>query len=205
MDFDKALELFKRESLTIEMIGDKIDMIFKNSCTNGYLEFAKWLWESSNHKIDLSDPNEWIFTICCAKGLLQMVKWLWIIRSGKISFHINHEMIFRTTCCNGKLDVAKWLWEFSNKSIKISALYDESFQSSYDNGHLQIVQWLWITSCNCIHLQNVSDIGIMQCSMLNGTKAYNYPEYTYLVDHYMRHHYYKPFSGPGYLIAIRID
>lgn len=70
---------------------------FKESCSEGYLYVARWLYELS--------INENI----------------------KINIHINNNDILKQSCINGHLDVARWLYELSrtdnNVPINISPEY----------------------------------------------------------------------------------
>jgi hypothetical protein len=93
---------------------------------------------------------------------------------------------------NGHLEVAQWLLSISNGEIEMHICF-YAFQESRENGHLEVVQWLW-------------DIGnkSMDTKKISKMTSY-YRNIQEITIYYIKHHYYKPYAGPGYLRAIRED
>jgi hypothetical protein len=67
------------------------------------------------------------------------------------------------------------------------------FLSSCENDHQQVAQWLW-----CINNQSMDKYKI-------GKKPRYYQNVEEIKIQYIKHRYFKPYTGPGYLRAIRED
>jgi hypothetical protein len=92
------------------------------------------------------------------------------------------------------LEMAQWLWSIGNETIDIHAYREDAFMWSCENGHLEVAQRLWSIICN---------------KSIDKYKICKKPRYYHNVKeniiYYIKHHYYKPYTGPGYLRAIRED
>jgi hypothetical protein len=90
--------------------------------------------------------------------------------------------------------VVQWLWMISNGTIDIHADDDWAFIWSCKNGHLEVAQWLWSISNQSMDKYKI------------GKKPRYYQNSDEIITiQYIKHYYYKPYTGPGYLRAIRED
>jgi hypothetical protein len=87
MDADAAIEIYHERGLDglIKVHSEKpfecLPRLFTLSCTNNYLEMAKWVYSlgfiDGNTQIDIHVWNESIFTCVCIHGYLDMAHWLY--------------------------------------------------------------------------------------------------------------------------------
>jgi hypothetical protein len=94
----------------------------------------------------------------------------------------------------GHLEVAQWLWSISNGEIKIHANGEGAFRSSCEFGHLEVAQWLW-----CISNR------LMNTKYKIGKRTSYHQNTDEIIIYHIKHHYYKPYTSPGYLRTIRED
>jgi hypothetical protein len=156
---------------------------------NFYISFLKGIYPA---KLSRYETNRF-FLSSCENGHLQMSQWLWSISNGMIDIHAENESAFRWGCVNGHLQVVQWLWSISNETINIHTYYDDAFDWSCRNGHLEVAQWLW---------------SIRNRMMDDSYKICKKPRYyknkkKLTTIYYIRHYYYKPYTGPGYLRAMQ--
>ena len=81
-----ALETYEREGLDglnkLREDSSHLDMreIFIESCLNGHLEVAKWIYSigliSGNDKFNIHNNHECIFRQSCARGYIMLAKWI---------------------------------------------------------------------------------------------------------------------------------
>jgi hypothetical protein len=166
--------------------------LLSSSCRNGHLEVAQWLWSISNETINIHAYNEWAFRCSCYHGHLEVAQWLWSICNGTIDIHACSGWAFRSSCANGHLALAQWLWSISNEMIDIHA--DEcAFRRICENGYQEVAQWLW----------RISNLSMDKYKI--GKKPRYYQNVNEIKIYYIKHHYYKPYTGPGYLRAMQED
>jgi hypothetical protein len=152
-----------------------------------YIDFLKGIYPA-----ELSREDKIIFFIeSCYYGHLEVAQWLWSTSNGTIDIHAGGDFAFRNSCGNGNLNVAQWLWCISNGTIDIHAYGEDAFRDSCENGYLEVTQWL----------ESISNRSIYKI----GKKTCYYQSTTEITIYYIKHHYYKPYTGPGYLHAIRED
>jgi RNAse (barnase) inhibitor barstar len=129
------------------------EFAFRQSCYNGHIEVAKWLWDISskeiNSPINIHAKNEDAFLRSCYNGHIELAKWLWDISSKEINSPINiyakNEDAFLWSCYNGHIELAKWLWDISkeiNSSIDIHAQDEYAFRMGCYNGYIEVAKWL---------------------------------------------------------------
>jgi hypothetical protein len=123
----------------------------------------------------------------------KVAKWLWEISKVSIDIHADNEYAFRLSCGYGNIEVAKWLWEISNKSIDIHAENEYAFIWSCVNGHLDVAKWLWEISNCSIKFHKIKP-------QLKRHFIYKFKNIKFNI--HIKHYYYKPYDGPGYLKAI---
>jgi hypothetical protein len=178
-----------------ELSREDKNSFFLSSCKSGHLQVAQWLWSISNGTIDIHADYEDAFRMSCENGHLEVAQWLWSISNGMINIYTGDECIFRWSCRNGHLEVVQWLWRISNGTIDIYTIDIYPFKWSSGNSHLQVAQWLW-----CISNK------IFNNKYKIGKRPYYYQNTTEIITiYYIKHNYYKPYTGPGYLCAIRED
>ena len=125
-----------------------------NSCENGHLEVAKWLYQigiDTNSPININVNYEAAFRVSCLNGHLEVAKWLYQIgidANNPINIHAydGDEDAFMNSCENGHLEVAKWLYQIgidTNSPITINVNYEAAFRFSCLNGHLEVAKWLY--------------------------------------------------------------
>jgi len=113
---------------------------FCQSCKNGELEIAKWLWEISNKTININKVNDYPFTFACTNGHIEVAKWLWEISNKNIDIYRRDGYAFCSLCRDGQIEVAKFLWNISDHKTfsKLSYL----IEISVDPNHKEIIKWL---------------------------------------------------------------
>jgi hypothetical protein len=66
------------------------------SCENGHFEVAKWLWEISDHEINIHSGDECAFRLSYMERQLEVVKWLWkISRTIEYDFTSEHKELVK--------------------------------------------------------------------------------------------------------------
>lgn len=103
------------ELASILNVRPDIQRAFTRCCLNGYIDYAKWLWNLSkenNRPIDIHANNEDLFKFCCMFNNINMAQWLY-----KLSLEIN-------------------------SPIDIRAGNDEAFIHSARNKYMPIANWL---------------------------------------------------------------
>jgi hypothetical protein len=130
---------------------------FRNACTNGHFEIAKWLL-SVKPTINISANGEFAFVNACKNGHFEIAKWLHSLQKN-MTIHAlaADECAFHNACEKGHLEIAQWLFSVWEKlDIEISEdNYIHSFILACKNGNLEVAQWLLsiyesidIASCN---------------------------------------------------------
>lgn len=139
-----------------------INTAFKNSCENGNLEIAKWLYSLEDKLL----PSEECYYNICLNGNLCMLKWILTLNviSDKIIYNcfdiacrnsqiniteylyilyknINLNDHFVTACAYGKIYMAKWILSL-DKTIDLHYESDDAFRSACSLGNLDIAKWL---------------------------------------------------------------
>lgn len=92
---------------------------FENSCKNGHLDVAKWLY--SLGKVDINFESDDVFGLSCSKGYLKVAKWLYSL--GCVDIHANSDYAFKGSCLNRHLAIAKWLYSLGGIDISIQNIY----------------------------------------------------------------------------------
>jgi len=142
MDIDDIIELiYKNGDLNKikKIVNDEnVDVVFRYICTNGHLEFAKWLM-STYKNIDIHADYEYAFRRSCENGHLKVAKWVYNL--GDVDIHTNDEWAFGSSCEEGHLTVAKWLYSLGDVDIHADDEY--AFRYSCISGHLKVAKWLY--------------------------------------------------------------
>lgn len=71
---------------------------FGKACTNGNLEIARWIWETSRDEenyIDIRLDDDFIFRYVCEIGYLEGAKWLTIICSNYVIQQESPEIVYK--------------------------------------------------------------------------------------------------------------
>jgi hypothetical protein len=153
-----------------------------------YTSFLKGIYPTELSREDKSN----FFMSSCEEGHLEVAQWLWSISKETIDIHVRCEYVFRLSCGYGHLDVAQWLWSISNETIDLHASIELAFRMSCRNGYLEVAQWL-----SSIYYRH---------TIYKIDKKTSYSQNIgEIIIYHIKHHYYKPYTGPGYLRAIRED
>lgn len=120
------------------------------------MDIVKWLWNISNHSIDIYYDNGEAFEWSCARGHLDVVEWLWEISNGTFDLHSNNYFGFKWCCEEGHLNMAKWLWKKSNENIDNYQL-NNAFKQTCIIGNFDVMEWLWDISNYTIDLHIDND------------------------------------------------
>jgi hypothetical protein len=185
---------FQKGIYPTELSKESKNSLFLSSCANRHLEVAQWLWSISNEMIDIHADSEYAFRWSCENGYLEVAQWLWSISNEIIDIHAEDEWAFRWSCQQGYLEIAQWLWSISNRTIDIYAKNEWAFRMSCINGHLEVAQWL----------RSISNKSIDKYKVPKKPRYYQNSDEIITIQ-YIKHYYYKPYTGPGYLHAIRED
>lgn len=127
------------------------EFIFRFVCAKGYIEMAKYLFETSLNvqSINIHANNECAFLMACKNGHLETVKYLFEMSSTHdqklIDIHVNNEQAFCSACENGDLEMIKYLLEIGEESkspINIHTNNDLAFRRACENGHLKVIKYL---------------------------------------------------------------
>lgn len=140
---------------------------FRWSCSNGYIDVAKWLLKLDSN-INIHICNDYAFRYSCGNGHLHVAKWL-LNLDKNIDISAYYNEAFLNSCSRGHLDVVKWLinrvvninentktafQKSCNSHIDVAKLsiksfpnidshsYNHAFQCSCAEGHIQIAKWL---------------------------------------------------------------
>lgn len=155
--FELCKYFYKYIDGAIDAILDNSDELLFSSCTNGYLELSKWLYDlvlqETERSIDVNKYDDRLFRWSCRNGHLEISKWLYEKskkRKIPINIHSQCDYAFRRSCKNGYLEMAKWIYELSqslNKPIDIFSCDYYAFRWSCCYGHLEVAKWLHNLSC----------------------------------------------------------
>ncbi len=112
-------------------------------CSEGYFEFAKWLYDTSiieGNVINIHAEDDYVFEhVCQSDKNFDLV--LWLYNLGGIDIHMNRDNIFKIACITGQTKIAKWL--YSIDGININFDKDKIFRLSCENGYYDIPRWLY--------------------------------------------------------------
>ena len=114
------------------------DYAFRESCSEGRIDVAKWLYSLSDVNDDAYDIA---FKWCCRCDQLEVAKWLYSLNY--INVHAEDDCAFRWSYYYGKIEVAIWLTEICSdyeliiennqiKSYKIITIKDKIKDKSQD-------------------------------------------------------------------------
>lgn len=192
----RCINRFHLQKLNNEMIKEYISwksihpnnkINFRNACKLGYLNIAKWLYESPdidpynghdlmkeycifNGEITLSHTNnDDVFIESCKYGQLEVVKWLYQL--GSINIHACHDKAFRISCEKNHLTIAKWLYDLGSvckeqnplaQGVDIYANHGEVFILSCKCGRIEVAKWLY-EYCNYNFRINYDCSFILSC------------------------------------------
>lgn len=147
-------------------------MCMYRACTNGHLEFVKWLcqtfkltycppelfaqtlknghlhvaqWLYSNFMITyITDVLVDAFIAVCGNGQLTAAQWMYAtFKLTAADARSNSNYALRWSCIMGHLDVAKWLQETFGLTAEDFVVHDNyAFRLTVSNGQFAVVRWL---------------------------------------------------------------
>jgi ankyrin repeat protein len=164
--------------------------LFLSSCNNGHLKVAQLLWSIGSSTIDIHANGEYAFRWSCMRGHLEVAQWLWSISNETINIHVCADWVCKMSYKKGCLQMDQWFWCVRNKMFWYQE--EDSF-IRYQDGQLHVAQWL-----SCISNKQLDNI-------ISKNRYYYQNSKETITIHYMKHYFYKPHTGPGYLCAIRED
>ncbi len=95
---------------------------FINSCRNGDIKMAKWLY--SLGEVDIHAKYDKAFRHSCINNHLEISQWLYYLSFGSVNIHEFNDYAFRWSCINNHIEVAKWLQTLC-KNYKLDICNDE--------------------------------------------------------------------------------
>ena len=132
-----------------EYLEDKTKLIvpFWESCLNGKLNIAKWIYANSNERVYSLNKRSLYYGYkrnmlldICGEGNLFIIKWLLTIIPS-IEDEADTMEIFNKACVYGKLNIAKCIIN-RYPNINISAKNEETFRLVCSWGQVNIAKWL---------------------------------------------------------------
>ena len=126
----------------------KNNLIFRDTCANGNLEIAKWLYDTFHNDIDIHAESDYAFRWACLKSgfedksiLPETAQWLWEL--GNCKPHILDNFIFRHACKGGYINVIRWFLDTFKQYINPkNYLYALGYQLACRYNQLSTVKYL---------------------------------------------------------------
>jgi len=101
-NLDELIAVYKRD--------EHINSYFSESCKNGHLEMAQWLYSFGG--VDIHANNEKAFRFACYRGHLEVAQWLYSL--GGVDIHAHNDTAF--TMCN--YIIKNWLYSLDSEYYK---------------------------------------------------------------------------------------
>jgi hypothetical protein len=117
-----------------------LEKTFLKVCYEGYLETAKWLYETSikeNRKIDILINDGYVAKKSMFQNHLDILKWHYDIRP--FDLYKDGNIMFRYCLLTNRLDFVKWL-----VSMDVDITFNDhyAFKTACEKHFINIVKWL---------------------------------------------------------------